>query len=94
MSLRASWSQDELSQIILPASELGEARIKFSSLDEARKFRFACYNLRKRTGIGKGLSFILDETNSNGSDQDQEQAQASYEVIIMKTPVFEITRHI
>ena len=93
MSLRASWSQDELSQIILPASELGEARIKFSSLDEARKFRFACYNLRKRTGIGKGLSFILDETNSNSSDQDQEQ-ETSYEVIIMKTPVFEITRHI
>jgi hypothetical protein len=91
LSLRASWSQDELSQMILPASELGEARIKFSSLDEARKFRFACYNLRKRTGIGKGLSFILDETNTNGSDQDQE---TSYEVIIMKTPVFEITRHI
>jgi hypothetical protein len=93
LPLRASWSQDELSQIILPASELGEARIKFSSLDEARKFRFACYNLRKRTGIGKGLSFILDETNSNGSDQDQDQ-ETSYEVIIMKTPVFEITRHI
>ena len=93
MSLRASWSQDELSRIILPASELGEARIKFSSLDEARKFRFACYNLRKRTGIGKGLSFILDETNSNDLDQEQEQ-ETSYEVIIMKTPVFEITRHI
>jgi hypothetical protein len=93
LPLRASWSQDELSQIILPASELGEARIKFSSLDEARKFRFACYNLRKRTGIGKGLSFILDETNTNGSDQDQSQ-ETSYEVIIMKTPVFEITRHI
>lgn len=69
--------------MILPALSTGETIIKFTLLEDARRFRFACYSLRRRKGIGKGLSFLLDES----PDEDNK-----YGVLVMKTRVFELIR--
>lgn len=89
LPLKTHYDEEQLKLVLAPAIEHGETKVIFSSLDEAVRFRFACYSLRRRKGIGKGLSFLLDEAGVLSDNNE-----LIFEVVIMKTPVFEVTRHI
>lgn len=89
MPLKTYYDEEQLKLVLAPAIEHGETKVIFSLLDEAIRFRFACYSLRRRKGIGKGLSFLLDEAGVLDENDNR-----TFVVTIMKTPVFEVTRHI
>ena len=61
MSLRSRWSEDQIKSLLTNALAGGEDLVYFETLDDAEKFRFACYNLRQRKQVGLGLSFILNK---------------------------------
>lgn len=74
--LRNSWTKEKLAEIFSEVLRNSETRVRLKTLSEAERFRFACYNFRRRSGIGAELSFILDP--------------ASCEVTIKRTPIAEL----
>lgn len=77
MSLRHSWREDKIRTLVEKAISGTEDFIAFDFLDDAKKFRFACYGLRHRKKIWTNLSFILDKE--------------AMTVTVKQRPTFEIT---
>ena len=82
LPLRTVWNEDKIRDLIAGASETGETRVLFDRLDDAEKFRFACYKLRSRKGIGRGYSFVISAAEDG----------IRFEVQILRTPTFEMVR--
>jgi hypothetical protein len=87
MTLRRRWYENQIREAIKPAlNGIGEARIRFDTRGDAKKFRFACYSLRRRKGIGHELSFVLY------MDKEPHTKETVIEILIAPTPTFEFRR--
>lgn len=96
MSLRNTLPKDEIAALIAEAEQNGSAVLRFNNLADAKSFQWACYNLRRRRGIGKGLSFILDQIRTEEETDDGETITKTitvFEVQILRTPTFTVTRN-
>lgn len=55
-----TWPKDQIRELIALANVSGSAKAKLSSPGEAKLFRFAIYNFRRRQGLGEDL--VIDLT--------------------------------
>jgi hypothetical protein len=82
VSLRITWDAVQLASILAEAEASGETRVAFDTLDDARRFRFACYNYRRRTRNGAKFSFIIDAGAVGRRPH----------VLVTRTPTFTLVR--
>lgn len=74
--LRTPWSRETIEALVAEAEACGHVAVEFDTLTMARNFRYACYNMRRRTGIGTAFSFVIEAATDNRT-----------RVSIIKTPV-------
>jgi hypothetical protein len=74
--LRTYWPSAKLQSILDTAEELGERKVLFRTLSDAKRFRFACYNLRRRKKATNRLTFELNPNDCS--------------ILIQRTPTIQI----
>src|SRR5260370_24674493 len=57
---RLAWPRDLIHSLVNEAETRGSAFVELGSPREAELFRFAVYNFRRKTDLGKGLGIAID----------------------------------